>query len=171
MFSLTQSLACTSNRNAVRTSWYHERRLHWKVSLLYFLTFPLLFTERSLSYFQALGACFLRFRLVSWFSYHLSNFQFRWSWEDWVESIGDDPLNPKAKFIQECLLKCMRYSSLQYTLQTYLYHDFNFVVVVFRLSYHQRIADIVSKCPEEFQAIAPLEPKPYFKFKSDDGNF
>jgi len=83
--------------------------------------------------------CFDRF--VSWFSYHLSNFQFRWSWEDWEEVVQMDPEQPKPKFIKEVLLKCLR------------------------LSYHQRVKDIV---PESFLALVPELPEVTFKYKKPE---
>jgi nuclear cap-binding protein subunit 1 len=80
-------------------------------------------------------SCFERF--VSWVSYHLSNFQFRWSWEDWEECLKGSIDLPKPKFIQEVLHKCLR------------------------LSYHQRIVDIM---PAQFEALIPPKPEPLYKF-------
>jgi len=82
--------------------------------------------------------CFDRF--VCWFAYHLSNFQFRWSWDDWDEALTLDPEHPKAKFIKEVLLKCLR------------------------LSYYQRVKDIV---PEPFYGFLPEKPDVIYKYTSE----
>ena len=86
---------------------------------------------------------FVDFRFVSWFSYHLSNFQFKWSWEDWEEVLRLDPEHPKPKFVKETLLRCLR------------------------LSYHQRVADGV---PESFQGLVPDQPEPVVKYKMPSGD-
>ncbi|XP_033124010.1 nuclear cap-binding protein subunit 1-like [Anneissia japonica] len=77
-------------------------------------------------------------RFINWFAHHLSNFQFRWSWDDWTDCLNSDPELPKPKFIKEVLKKCRR------------------------LSYHQRIMDNV---PESFSLLFPKEPKPVYKYK------
>uniref|UniRef100_A0A672QPQ2 Nuclear cap binding protein subunit 1 n=1 Tax=Sinocyclocheilus grahami TaxID=75366 RepID=A0A672QPQ2_SINGR len=76
-------------------------------------------------------------RLLNWFSHHLSNFQFRWSWDDWADCLTQDIEKPKPKFVKEVLDKCMR------------------------LSYHQRIVDIV---PPSFSALIPADPVCSYKY-------
>ncbi|CAH0725023.1 unnamed protein product, partial [Brenthis ino] len=83
-------------------------------------------------------ACFDR--LVNWFSYHLSNFQYRWSWEDWEACAQLDVEHPKPRFIREVLGKCLR------------------------LSYHQRIKDMT---PESLSAFVPLKPEPIYKYSME----
>ncbi|RWS16426.1 nuclear cap-binding protein subunit 1-like protein [Dinothrombium tinctorium] len=80
-------------------------------------------------------------RFASWFAYHLSNFQFSWDWDGWSTCLTADNLSPKQRFVRETLQRCMR------------------------LSYHQRIAEIV---PETFQCLLPDLPAPNNKFAEDE---
>ncbi|KAG8004283.1 Nuclear cap-binding protein subunit 1, partial [Nibea albiflora] len=82
-------------------------------------------------------------RLINWFSHHLSNFQFRWSWDDWSDCLAVDLDKPKPKFVKEVLEKCMR------------------------LSYHQRIVDIV---PPTFSALIPAEPIYIYKYEDESSS-
>ncbi|CAN8005239.1 unnamed protein product, partial [Ixodes hexagonus] len=79
-------------------------------------------------------------RFCSWFAYHLSNFQFRWTWDDWAEAVTLDALHPKALFLREALHRCLR------------------------LSYHQRILDFV---PESFAPFVPAKPAPDYRYAKE----
>ncbi|CAH1100099.1 unnamed protein product [Psylliodes chrysocephalus] len=83
-------------------------------------------------------SCFDRF--VQWFAYHLSNFQFRWSWDDWDTCLTLDEDHPKPKFIRETMLRCMR------------------------LSYFQRIREIL---PPTFSKYIPEKPEPDYKYAQE----
>ena len=80
-------------------------------------------------------------RFSNWFSYHLSNFLFKWSWEDWKDCVNESLEAPKNKFLRETLIRCMR------------------------LSYHQRIVDFI---PESMSSLVPENPKPNYKYVSDE---
>ncbi|KAK0167958.1 hypothetical protein PV327_001806 [Microctonus hyperodae] len=82
-------------------------------------------------------------RFVWWFAYHLSNFQFRWSWEDWDSCLQRDIEHPRPKFIREVLLKALR------------------------LSYHQRIRDMM---PESYSELLPAMPEPIYKYTSEEAS-
>ncbi|XP_053321765.1 nuclear cap-binding protein subunit 1 [Spea bombifrons] len=82
-------------------------------------------------------------RFINWFSHHLSNFQFRWNWEDWADCIPQDIDRPKPQFVKEVLEKCLR------------------------LSYHQQILDIV---PATFSALYPAAPKCIFKYGDESAS-
>lgn len=70
-------------------------------------------------------------RLIDWFSYHMSNFEYRWSWADWSDCLKMDRLAPRYMFVHEVLEKCMR------------------------LSYHQRLKEFL---PQGFENVSPEEP-------------
>lgn len=82
-------------------------------------------------------------RFVRWFSHHLSNFQFRWSWDEWIDCTEKEPEDAKAVFIHETLQKCLR------------------------LSYHNRLVDTL---PEKYEALIPKEPTPVFRYIDEESN-
>ncbi|CAG9532992.1 unnamed protein product [Cercopithifilaria johnstoni] len=74
-------------------------------------------------------------RLIDWFSYHMSNFDYRWSWVDWDDCLDLNDYAPRRYFVKEVIEKCMRFS------------------------YHERICDCL---PSSFEEITP--EKPYISF-------
>ncbi|KAF2638947.1 hypothetical protein P280DRAFT_430508 [Massarina eburnea CBS 473.64] len=49
-------------------------------------------------------------RFLDWFSHHLSNFEFRWRWTEWLEDLKLSNLEPKKAFIIAALDKEIRLS-------------------------------------------------------------
>lgn len=49
-------------------------------------------------------------RFLDWFSHHLSNFGFTWKWQEWVEFVDLEPLDPRLIFIKQLIKKELRLS-------------------------------------------------------------
>lgn len=85
----------------------------------------------------------LVYRFVDWFSHHLSNFDFRWKWQEWISDVEEDKLNARKSFILAAVDKEMR------------------------LSFAKRIRSTV---PEEYQKLIPASKDndiPDFKYNND----
>uniref|UniRef100_A0A9J2PE73 Nuclear cap-binding protein subunit 1 n=1 Tax=Ascaris lumbricoides TaxID=6252 RepID=A0A9J2PE73_ASCLU len=80
-------------------------------------------------------------QLVDWFSYHMANFEYRWSWAEWDDCLELDDLSPKHFFMREVLEKCVR------------------------LSYHQRIKHCL---PESFHRVMPPVPSICCEFENEE---
>ncbi|CAD5209171.1 unnamed protein product [Bursaphelenchus xylophilus] len=80
-------------------------------------------------------------RMVDWFSFHLSNFQFRWSWSEWTESVKLSAFDKRQIFVREVFEKCLR------------------------LAYHEKLTQIL---PEEFEPLIPA--KPVISYVMDDSD-
>lgn len=52
----------------------------------------------------------LGYRFMDWFSHHLSNYDFRWKWQEWTEDVDRSPLHPRNAFIRGVLDKEIRLS-------------------------------------------------------------
>jgi nuclear cap-binding protein subunit 1 len=76
-------------------------------------------------------------RFALWFSYHLSNFQYRWAWEDWETHLSLPNDHPKRKFLTEALEMCMR------------------------LAYHQQIVEVL---PGSYSPVIPSDVQPMCKY-------
>ncbi|KAF2823924.1 cap binding protein [Ophiobolus disseminans] len=52
----------------------------------------------------------LGYRFLDWFSHHLSNFEFRWRWTEWLDNLELSDLHPQKAFILAALDKEIRLS-------------------------------------------------------------
>ncbi|SMR56682.1 unnamed protein product [Zymoseptoria tritici ST99CH_3D1] len=85
----------------------------------------------------------LSYRFMDWFAHHLSNFEFRWKWTEWVPEVELSNLSPKKAFINGVLDKEIR------------------------LSFAKRIRETL---PEPYHKLIPASKEkdiPDFKFNND----
>ncbi|VUZ43195.1 unnamed protein product [Hymenolepis diminuta] len=75
-------------------------------------TMPLVLAQATETLFDRLDsmkpACIARF--VEWFSFHLINYQLKWSWKDWSRALEEPVMSPRRWFISETLARLVRYS-------------------------------------------------------------
>uniref|UniRef100_A0A0R3X3V2 Nuclear cap-binding protein subunit 1 n=1 Tax=Hydatigena taeniaeformis TaxID=6205 RepID=A0A0R3X3V2_HYDTA len=75
-------------------------------------TIPLVLAQATGTLFERLDSmkpvCIARF--VEWFSFHLTNYQLKWSWRDWSRALEEPVMSPRRWFISETLCRLVRYS-------------------------------------------------------------
>uniref|UniRef100_A0A5K3F641 MIF4G domain-containing protein n=1 Tax=Mesocestoides corti TaxID=53468 RepID=A0A5K3F641_MESCO len=75
-------------------------------------TMPLVLAQATETLFERLDTmkpvCIARF--VEWFSFHLTNYQLKWSWRDWSRALEEPVMSPRRWFISETLRRLVRYS-------------------------------------------------------------
>ncbi|CAH3163167.1 unnamed protein product [Porites lobata] len=81
-------------------------------------------------------------RFVQWFSYHLSNFQFKWSWDEWTSATDAGLDSPRCVFLSELFERIKRFS----------YHQF-----------------LIENIPEGLHSLLPVTPSPSYRFTPDQG--
>lgn len=52
-------------------------------------------------------------RMVDWFSFHLSNFQYRYTWPEWKDCLEKDEFSGSQIFFREVIEKCRRLGSYE----------------------------------------------------------
>ncbi|XP_078375127.1 nuclear cap-binding protein subunit 1-like isoform X2 [Oculina patagonica] len=81
-------------------------------------------------------------RFVYWFSYHLSNFQFKWGWDEWVSATDAGLESPRCVFLGELFER------------------------IKRLAYHQFL---IENIPDGLHTLLPVPPAPNYRFKDEQG--
>lgn len=81
-------------------------------------------------------------RLAAWFAHHLSNFDYKWKWDNWTAVLSIPPTSMQYVFVRFALEKLLR------------------------LSYYDRIAPTL---PDDFRTLLPTEPKPHYKYAEELG--
>nr|VZI01283.1 unnamed protein product [Spirometra erinaceieuropaei] len=98
-------------------------------------TMPLVLAQAAETLFDRLDTmkpvCAARF--VEWFSFHLTNYQLQWSWQDWSRALSEPLMSPRRWLISETLRRLIRYS----------YHE-----------------NVKQRLPRPFHPLLPPEPTP-----------
>lgn len=82
-------------------------------------------------------------RFINWLAYHLSQFQYKLSWDEWANVAELSLESPQRKFVAEILEKCLR------------------------SSYHDYLAEVV---PEPLHSLLPTAPHFTYKFTDQNGS-
>lgn len=80
-------------------------------------------------------------RMVDWFSFHLSNFQYRYTWDEWKSCIDKEEFAGSQIFLREVIEKCRRLGSYE---------------------------KIITALPKDFVKIHPCNPEVRYPIDEED---